>query len=62
MAKLKVSSERLTLTVPEVARRLGIGKNQAYAAVARGDIPVVKFGRRMVVPAAALDRLLSGAA
>jgi excisionase family DNA binding protein len=52
--------DRLTLTVEEAARLLGIGRSAAYAAAARGELPTVRLGRRLVVPRAALDRLLSG--
>ncbi len=51
--------ERRTLTVTETARELGISRAAAYAAVHAGAIPVVRIGRRMVVPQAALDRLLA---
>lgn len=46
---------RLTITVPEAGRMLGIGRDAAYAAAARGEIPTLKLGRRLVVP---LPRLL----
>jgi len=49
----------MTLTVNETAERLGIGRNQAYEAVKRGEIPVVRIGRRLLVPMAALDRLMN---
>lgn len=52
--------DRQTYDVEEAARLLGIGRNQAYAAVRRGDIPCIKVGRRMVIPKASLDRLLAG--
>jgi excisionase family DNA binding protein len=53
---------RGTLTVPEAAELLGVHKLTAYDAIRRGDfpVPVIKVGRRYVVPVAALDRLLSG--
>lgn len=51
----------LTYTVEEVARKLGICRNSAYAAVESGDIPSVRIGRRRLVPRAALERLLAGA-
>ena len=54
-------TERLTYTVEEAARRLGIGRGLAYEAVRRGEIPTVRIGRRRLVPCAALDRLLVGA-
>jgi excisionase family DNA binding protein len=49
-----------TTTVAEAAKRLGIGRNQAYGAAHRGEIPVIKIGTRLLVPTAALDRLLNG--
>jgi excisionase family DNA binding protein len=50
--------ERQTLTVEEAARILGVGRSAAYQAVARGELPVIRLGRRYVVPRAALERLL----
>jgi len=52
--------EKLTLTVDEAARCLGIGRNSAYGAIARGEIPAVKVGKRLLVPKAALEKMLSG--
>ena len=52
--------DRLTLSVEECAKRLGIGRNSAYEAVARGEIPVIRVGKRLLVPKAQLDKLLTG--
>jgi excisionase family DNA binding protein len=54
------ADQRLTWTVPEVARLLGISKDSAYEAVHRGELPVRMIGRRVLVPRAALLRLLDG--
>ncbi len=51
-------TERATLTVPEVARILGLSRNAGYEAAARGDLPTIRLGRRLLVPTAALRRLL----
>lgn len=51
-------AEKLTLTVPEAAARLGIGKNLAYEAIQRGEIPSIRVGHRLLVPVAALDQML----
>lgn len=56
------TAERHTLTVDETAERLGISRNGAYDAIRRGELPALRIGRRLVVPRAALDRLLTGAA
>jgi excisionase family DNA binding protein len=50
--------DRLTMTVEEVAKALGISRAFAYEAVHRGDIPHIRIGRRMLVPRAALARVL----
>ncbi len=51
--------ERLTMTVEEAARLLGIGRTAAYQAVGNGDLPSVRIGGRILIPKAALDRWLS---
>lgn len=48
------------LTVKEAAELLRVGERSVYAAVARGDLPAVRIGRRIVLPGAALERLLEG--
>lgn len=52
------SPDRLTLTVEEAAAVLGISRAFAYEAVRRGDVPAIKIGRRILVPRAALNRML----
>jgi excisionase family DNA binding protein len=49
-----------TTTIEAAAKRLKIGRNQAYEAAARGELPAFRIGRRWIVPLAALDRLLRG--
>ena len=51
--------EKLTLTVDEAAKILGIGRQLAYDRVKTGEIPVIKIGRRLLVPRAALEKLLA---
>jgi excisionase family DNA binding protein len=50
----------LTVTVVEAAKLLRIGRNSAYEAARRGELPVVRIGRRLLVPRAALEQLLGG--
>jgi excisionase family DNA binding protein len=52
---------RITLTVPEVATVLGLSRTKTYEAIANGQIPSVKIGRRLLVPAAAFNAWLAGA-
>jgi excisionase family DNA binding protein len=47
-----------TMTIPEAAKLLGISRSAAYRAVARGEIPTIRIGRRLLVPTAKLYQLL----
>lgn len=53
------NEERLTLTIPEAAKLLGIGRANCYECVRQGSIPSLRFGRRIVIPRAALMRKLA---
>ena len=54
----KPNPDRLTLTIPEASKFLGIGLNQAYAAAEKGNIPTVKIGERVLVLRKALMKML----
>lgn len=54
-------AERKVITVPEAGEQLGLGRNAAYEAAKRGDIPTVRIGRRLLVPRDAIDQLLARA-
>jgi len=58
---VKHTTDRQTFTVEEAAALLGIGRNSAYQAIASGELPVVRIGRRLLVPRAALERFLAAA-
>jgi len=49
-----------TYTIEEAARLLGVGRNQAYEAAKRGEIPTIKIGKRLLVPRQSFDRILAG--
>jgi len=52
-------NERLTLTIPEVAKLLRIGRNTAYQAARNGSLPgVLRFGRTIRISIFALDQFL----
>lgn len=40
---------RLTISIPEVARRLGISKPTAYTLARRADFPSFSIGNRVLV-------------
>jgi excisionase family DNA binding protein len=52
-------NESPVLTVEEAGVLLRLSRGTAYEAVRRGDIPVVKIGRRLLVPRARLMAMLS---
>jgi excisionase family DNA binding protein len=49
-----------TMSVPEAGRLLGLSRNAAYAAARRGELPVLRFGKKLRVPVCRLERLLEG--
>ncbi len=53
-----MEDQRLTLNIEETAKILGIGRNLCYDRVKTGEIPVIKIGRRYLVPRHALEKLL----
>jgi len=54
------NDKRLVLTVTEVAVALGISRTHDYELVARGELPSLRLGRRIVVPRRSLERLVDG--
>jgi len=54
-------NQSLVLTIQEAAEILRIGRSAAYEAARTGELPVIQFGRRKLVPRAALEKLLMNA-
>jgi excisionase family DNA binding protein len=50
--------DRLALSVEEAGALLGISRDLAYDLVARGELPAVRLGRRLVVPRRSLENIL----
>jgi excisionase family DNA binding protein len=50
--------ERLVLTVSETASVLRLSRAFTYELVARGQLPSVRFGRRIMIPRAGIQRIL----
>lgn len=52
--------ERLTLSIPEAAKILGISRGLAYDLARRDKLPVkvIKLGRRLVLSRRAVETLL----
>lgn len=49
---------RPTVSIDEAADFLHIGRSTAYEAARTGELPTLRFGRRLRVPTAALRRML----
>lgn len=47
-----------TMTVEDAGRLLGISRRAAYRAAAAGHLPVIRLGRRILVPTARLHQML----
>jgi hypothetical protein len=45
-------------TVPDAGAMIGLSRNGSYDAARRGEIPVLNFGKRKIVPKAIWDRKL----
>jgi len=53
--------EAATLKIEEAAQLLGIGRQTAYDLARQGKLPVLRLGKRLVVPKVALERMLADA-
>ncbi|MFL5664681.1 MAG: helix-turn-helix domain-containing protein [Ktedonobacteraceae bacterium] len=52
----KVFSLPLLLSVPEVAKILGLGRTKVYELIASEGLPVVRFGRAVRVSVVSLQQ------
>ena len=53
--------EKKTMSVPEAGRvYFNVGKNAAYEAAKRGEIPTIKIGGLLRVPIVQMERILNG--
>ena len=50
--------DRQVYTVEEAGKVLGLSRASSYQAAARGDIPTIRIGRRLLVPIRGLELLL----
>lgn len=50
-----------TVSVEEAGRILGISRGAAYTHARDGSLPTIRLGKRLLVPKAALDKMLMSA-
>jgi excisionase family DNA binding protein len=53
------SLQPLTYSVEQAAELLGVCPKHAYESIAAGEIPSIRIGRRILVPRAALEQMLT---
>ena len=58
LERYSAGEERYCMGVPEAARRLGVSRNFGYELVKRGELPVIRFGERLLIPKVALEKML----
>ena len=58
LSRYATIDRRLCVTVPEAAKMLGISRNFCYQLVREGKLPSIKFGKRILIPLAALEKML----
>jgi excisionase family DNA binding protein len=56
--QVQSETKPLTISVVEAGKRLGLGKQASYDAAHRGELPVLRVGRRLLVPLAAFEAML----
>ena len=59
MATIPRAEDQPTMTIwPETGHAIGLSRSASYDAAKSGDIPTIRIGKRILVPTAALRRLL----
>ena len=54
-------TDKKVLSVDECARMLSLSRNAAYRGARTGAIPSIRVGKRILIPVAALEKMLEGA-
>jgi len=50
---------KLLLSIPEAAERLSIGRSKLYELLTSGEIPTIRIGRAVRIPADELDAFVT---
>ena len=58
LSRYATIDRRLCVTVPEAGEMLGMSRNFAYQLVREGKLPSIRFGKRILIPKAALEKML----
>lgn len=60
MTGVEPAEKPRTHHVREAARVFGVSPATIYRMVAEGALPCIKFGKRIVIPSAVIERMLAG--
>lgn len=55
------NESEFTYDVETAGKKLGLSRPLAYRAAKNGELPIIKIGRRLLVPKAALEKMLANA-
>jgi len=58
---MEETNERLTVTVREAAKLIGVSHVSLFNAINRGEFAHIRIGRRILIPRAALEKMLENA-
>ncbi|MEK6578879.1 MAG: helix-turn-helix domain-containing protein [Bdellovibrionota bacterium] len=56
-----IPEQPLTYSVSQVAVMLNISRNYAYDLIQQNELPSIRFGRRILIPRLALEKILASA-
>ena len=59
--ELTNTPKRAALSVEEFSVAVGVSKDHTRRQIAAGNLKAVRFGKRLLVPASELNRILAGA-
>jgi excisionase family DNA binding protein len=60
MKKITALPSARTVSVREFAAELGVGLTLVNVAIAHGNLPVIRFGDRVLITKETLEKVLSG--
>jgi excisionase family DNA binding protein len=58
--RVLMAQEKAALSKKEFGDRLGVSVDSVARMIKKGKIRIINFGRRILIPASELDRLLRG--
>lgn len=56
---MQANPEPLANAIPDVCRRLGIGRSTVYELIGAGQIKTIKIGQRTLIPESELRRFVA---